>query len=403
MCDNGNSMFNKFFRCNMEYIGKLIRLIKYCISIILSYILPTNNKRIIFWASQGKSYSCNPKYLSEYIQQHPDRGYDIYWAFLGEYNSKEHKNYLTIGSLKYLWILNTSKFIVTNQRTRPRPFYWRKKKEQKYIMTWHGSMALKVIEKDALSTLETDYRKVAQEDSRRCDLMLSDSKWWTNLIRQSFWYDGEILECGVPRNDIFFDEGKKKIIVDKVHKFYNINKRTKIVLYAPTFRQNKSTKSYITEWTNIIEHLKNILSNEVVVLVRLHPWLLGQVEFQHESGGAVVDATRYQDMQELLISADILITDFSSTMFEFSLLKKPCFLVAKDLDNYDRGTYFNLQSLPFIQSKDTDDFCRKLEGLNISNYLENQASFIQKTFEPLMNGGACEVITNWMDKQICKK
>lgn len=387
----------------MKYLGKIIRLIKYCISIIFSYTLPTNNKRIIFWASQGKSYSCNPKYLSEYIQTHPDRGYDVYWAFLNGYNSKKHKNYLTIGSLKYLWILNTSKFIVANQRTRPRPFYWRKKKEQKYIMTWHGSMALKMIEKDAISTLDANYSKVAQEDSKRCDLMLSDSKWWTRLIRKSFWYDGEILEHGMPRNDVFFDEAKKKIIADKVHEFYNIDKKKKIILYAPTFRQNKSTKFYIKKWNNIIAHLESLLSSEVAVLVRLHPWLLGQVELKSENDDYVLDATKYHDMQELLVSADVLITDFSSTMFEFCLLKKPCFLVAKDLDNYDRGTYFSLKTLPFMQSKDEDEFCRKLVGLNISSYIEKQTAFIQKAFEPMINGDTCEVITNWMDNQICKK
>ena len=112
-------------------------------------------------------------------------------------------------------------------------------------MTWHGSLALKRGEFDASEHLPKSYLEKAERDSRSIDLMLSDSRWCTYFIRTAFHYDGEILERGLPRNDIFLQADSLKKARSKVHQFYNVPDGTEILLYAPTFRVDKSITNYI--------------------------------------------------------------------------------------------------------------------------------------------------------------
>lgn len=377
---------------------RLKRYLYLLISIILSKVIRTKRKRVIIWSVLGKNYGCNPKYISEYINDHPELGYDVYWAFSEGCKPDDFQGrYTFIGSIKYLWVLNTAEFLITNHRTQPKLMYWYKKTDQKYIMTWHGSMPLKKIEKDALDTLSDNYQEIASLDSKLCDLMISDSKWYTSLIKSSFWYKGEILECSMPRNDIFLNELKIKRAKDKIHQTYSIPKNAKIILYAPTFRQNKNTENYISNWNPVVEALSNMYKCDFYVLIRLHPWLKGLVSYVKTEEKNIIDVTTYDDMQELLAVSDVLITDFSSTMFEFALQKKPCFLAAKDIYNYERGTYFEIKSLPFICSCNEDELCRSITSIEMENYIDRQYDFMNKAFSPVITPIGTKKIVEWMD------
>jgi CDP-glycerol glycerophosphotransferase len=101
-------------------------------------------------------------------------------------------------------------------------------------------------------------------------------------------------------------------------------------------------------------------------------------------------------MQELLVTADILVTDFSSTMFEFSLLKKPCFLVASDLYSYDRNLYFPLDKLPYKKYSDIYELAKELPKISINEYIKEQSSFVNKVFSPIYDPNTSEKLTNWL-------
>lgn len=377
---------------------RLKRYLYQSISIILSKVISTKRKRVIIWSVLGKNYGCNPKYIYEYINEHPELGYDVYWAFSEGCKPDDFKGrYTIIGSIKYLWVLNTAEFLITNHRTQPKLMYWYKKNNQKYIMTWHGSMPLKKIEKDALDTLSDNYQEIASLDSKLCDLMISDSKWYTSLIKSSFWYKGDILECSMPRNDIFLNEFKIKRAKDKIYQKYSIPQTAKIILYAPTFRQNKNTENYICNWIPVVEVLSNIYKCDIYVLTRLHPWLKGLVSYNKVEEKNIIDVTSYDDMQELLAVSDVLITDFSSTMFEFALQKKPCFLAAKDIYNYERGTYFEIKTLPFICSRNEDELCGAITSIEMENYIDRQYDFMNKAFSPVITPIGAKNIVEWMN------
>ena len=380
-------------------LSKLVKILKYIVSLIISYIIPIRRKSIVLWSTYGNNYSCNPRALSEFLIMHPELGFDVYFAFKnGRVSSECKAKILIMDSLEFLYRINTAEFVFTNHRTPShRSLLWRKRKNQKYIMSWHGSMPLKMIEKDAIDVLGTSYERVAKFDSRNCSLMLSDNLWFTNTIKRAFWYEGEVFDAGVPRNDVFFDNTQYTRAIKKVHTQLGVPDGCLIVLYAPTFRTDHSLDAYVSDWDRCLAAFKHVFNKDVVLITRLHPGMIGSATFAIESKNhKVIDATLYDEMQELLVASDILITDFSSTMFEFALLDKPTFLVASDLYSYDRNLYFPLNSLPFRKYISIDDLVNELPYIDLVDYVREQGLFLDSTFSPKRNSNASELLAAWM-------
>lgn len=376
--------------------------IRLFISLLLCVFFKVKKGRVIFWSTIGKDYSCNPLYISNYLLDHESDTFEVYWLYKKNLDKNVFDSRIKTvkyGSIMHLYIMQTAEFLVTNHRTSTKAMLWIKRSNQKYIMTWHGSMALKKIEKDTEQTLPKGYVKVAKKDSCICDLMLSDSEWYTNLIKTSFWYNGEILQEGMPRNDIFYYKDKHADIRNKVADKLNISNHSDkmIILYAPTFRTDHGTSQYILKWGQIKAEIESVLKRDVIVLMRLHPALLGIVDTQELiSEDFVRNASCYDSIQELLVASDILITDYSSTMFEFALLKKPCFLYTPDAKSYDRGFYFPIKDLPFTSSLTEEILVKNIVSFNSDKYYESVDSFMSKTFNVKGNGHACEKVVLWM-------
>ncbi len=366
----------------MEMIKEYIKKILKSILILVSQILPINNRKMILWSYYGKQYSCNPKYITEYIINNCD--YDIIWAFDKNYYDKvilpSGVRKVKMNTIKYFYELFTSKIIITNCRTSN---LFVKKKGQYYIQTWHSSLRLKHIEKDAISSLPKQYIKNAKVDSKKCDLILSGCKKSTEILKKSFWYDGEILECGIPRNDILFNSNT--ISINNIKQKLNIPESSKIIMYAPTFRKNEDLTVYSLNWDMILSALEGKFHNEWVVLFRLHPNLMDKIP-DLKFNDKIINATNYSDIQELLTITDILVTDYSSVMFDFALTKRPCFLYTPDLNQYiknDRGLYFNYNELPFRKSSNIYELLECIKTFDDKKYKTSLDKFLTKikTFE----------------------
>ena len=356
--------------------------------------------RVMCWAYNFKQYGCNPRYLTDYILEN-NKNFEIYWVFRKGIDTSQVDKRIKIVRFKsweYLKLLATAEFFVTNSRTFPFHIYWHKRQEQKYLMLWHGGVALKKVEKDAEAKLGYQYVHKAKIDSKIADLMISGCRMQTNLLRNAFWYNGEIIETGIPRNDIFFKEELHKIFRKRVCSTYNIDADSRIVLYAPTFRRDKSTKPYNIDWKNIQDAICDILECEkITVIIRLHPNLINKVDTSHLiAADNIVDGTKYHDMQELLCAADLLITDYSSSMFDFAMLHRPCFIYANDMKKYDRGYYFNFNELPFPVAENNAQLLQQIKAFNKENYNSNINHFLNQTIGQTDNGTASEAITNWM-------
>ena len=229
---------------------------------------------------------------------------------------------------------------------------------------------------------------------------MSGCKFSTNIFKRAFWYDGEIFEQGTPRNDILFGEKNdlKKIVKDRL----NIDNDKKIILYAPTFRKNNDLSVYNINYKKTLSSLKEKFGGEWVFLVKLHPHLISKSK-ELVYGDDVMDVTSYDDIQELLSVADVLISDYSSLMFDFGLTERPCFLYVPDLESYiqsDRRLYFDINELPFISAKSNEELSNEIVNFDGDKYKKNLDKFSREigSFE---SGKCCEELEKRLEKICC--
>ena len=234
--------------------------------------------------------------------------------------------------------------------------------------TWHG-FALKMIDADATQALEEAYIQGSKNDSRMTDVIVSGSGFMSGIYRDSFWYDGEVEELGTPRNDIFFGD-TCTALAEKVRKILHLPQNRRLALYAPTFRADQNLDCYALDAQKLVSACEARFGGEWTVLIRLHPNIAGKSAglFPYDVE-KILDATAYPDMQELLAGADLLITDYSSSMFDYALTGKPCVQFALDVEEYtrERNFYFPLTGLPFPMARSNDE----LESI-ICNYDQTQ-------------------------------
>lgn len=370
---------------------------------LLRPFIRVNEKRIFCWAYSANKYACNPRALTEFLLDEAPE-YQIYWAFDKKFDKSVLDTRVHVVrkySFMYIIALYSSKFVFNNLRNNQYDTMFVKKHKQKYVMMWHGPFALKKIEKDASIQLGKKYVTNAIKDSKMCDVMLSNSKFFTNLILNAFWYNGEIIEECSPRNDVFYNEKLKSECYYKVRKSLGLSDNVKIVLYAPTFRSsNQSLEFYRINWANLIPHFKKMLGGDVEILLRLHPNIANikgveaLLNYSH-----VHNVTKAPDITEFLFAADAMVSDYTSAMFDFSLLQRPCFIYATDRDEYDRGFYLDIDLLPFPFAEAEDQLISNIDSFDYNKYYHSLNRFKSEIWGIKEDGRACERLYNWMKQQ----
>mgnify|MGYP003300794757 FL=1 len=385
-------------------LNRVVKSLGNALSAIVRSYTKVERGRVLCWAYNYKQYGCNPRYLTEYLlDNYPDM--EIVWAFrkgIDISGIDKRIKCVRFRTWEYLKMVNSAEFLVTNSRTDPWHIYWHKRPEQKYLMLWHGGAALKKVERDAEEKLGYSYWRKAKRDSEVCDLMISGCTANTDLIKRSFWYSGEILEAGIPRNDIFFDKEQHRQIRERINREYNIPDNHRIVMYAPTFRRSGSIEPYRINWQELIPHLREkFYGASITVFLRLHPNLIGKVDTSSlQNSPEVIDMTRYHDMQELLCISDMLITDYSSSMFDYAMLRRPCLLYATDVEQYDRGYYYDFCELPFPLARDGEQLTKIIEAFNHEEYLAALDKFLNATLGIKERGIASEELAKWMRRRM---
>ena len=327
-------------------------------------LLPIKKNKIVFDNFGGRGYGCDPKYIAEELLKR-NADIDLVWLTT-DMNIKlpDKIRPVKYGTISAAFELSTAKVWVDNIKNA---FRVKKKIGQFYIQTWHSSLGLKKSEGDA-KNLPEKYIKAAKKDARCTDLMYSNNGFRANLYRTVFWYNGTVLECGVPRNSILMNPSSE--IDEKVRQYFSIDKGTRIVMYAPTFRKNKQLEIYKFDYNACIKCLEKKFSQKFVLLLRLHPNDARDSE-GFEFNDSVINASMYPDMQELLAVADILITDYSGCMFDFEFTHKPVFLYAKDLEHYlkkERELYFTMKELPFQLAITEQELYENIRGFSALEY-----------------------------------
>lgn len=350
-------------------------------------VFPLRRKTILFLSYYGAQYGCNPKYLSEYlVKEHPK--WNVCWGFTDtQAHSSVPVRKVQFPSVRFFYELATCQVFVANYRM---PEYYKRRKGQLYVQTWHSSLRLKAIEADAQSSLSEHYIQMAKHDSKQISFLLSGCEKSTEIFRRAFWYDGKILPSGTPRMDIFFSENVEA--KRRIKQTLGINDHSRVVLYAPTFRENKKQNVFNIDLTELVDGFQRKWGGEWTVLIRLHPHLRNNVGTWAKSSVSVRDVTAYDDIQELLYVSDVVISDYSSLVFDFAQTRRPCFLFTPDLKEYlvkERNLYFNLEDLPFPIIRNNEDLVSIINGFNERDYCLQINSFLKKvgSYE---TGHACE-------------
>lgn len=339
-------------------------------------VFKIRKNKIVFNNFNGKGYGDNPKYIAEELySRNIDLDLDLVWLVKDE-NKGEFPQYIRTvkyNSFRSFYELATAKLWIDNFR---KTININKRKNQYYIQTWHGSIALKKIENDAKDVLPDSYIKNAIYDSKITDIYLSNSTFCSNMYKRAFWYNGQILEYGSPRNDILFESNKK--IKDYICQYYKIEHSDKLVLYAPTFRSYNQDNIYLNDFSELLLSLNKFFDCKCKILLRLHPKMSNDNIFNINDNA--INVSLYPDIQELLSCCDMLITDYSSCMFDYALTKKPVLLYATDINQYinDRGFYFEYQSLPFPIAENIEALKNNILNFNYENYQNKINDFFNK-------------------------
>ncbi len=371
-----------FFRNIVRKIVGAIRKIRYKLNTLGEKV---DNKVIIFCSFDGKSYSCSPKAIYEYMIQHEKyKEFKFVWAFkeVEKYSFlKANRNTIIvkINSREYQKYLAISKYWIFNYKI---PDYLYPKKNQVFIQCWHGTplkrLGCDLLHFDNVLNTIKEMKKRYKVEASKFTYFLSPSKFASEKFI-SAWNLSEIgkeniiIEKGYPRNDFLFNYTQED--VQKIKKKLGIeNDNRKIILYAPTYRSNQHDAEigYTYKEEIDFEQLKEKIGKDYIILFRAHYFVANNFDFEKYKG-FVFDVSKADDINELYIISDLLITDYSSVFFDYANLKRPIIFYMYDLEHYrdkSNGFYINLDELPgkivTTQSK-LEEEIQKIDQNNIYN------------------------------------
>ena len=352
-------------------------------------LLPIKKNRILFTGLTGGNsydYSCNPKYIYEYLKQHEQGQYEYVWAvsdpgrfsFLTREGVKLVKHF-SPASFPYLL---TAKVIVTNGSYAP---WFAFRKKQYVINTWHGGGAYKNVENE---TPRADW--ATKQRARFCagniDLFLASCRTQENeMIRTTYQYKGEVLRAGTPRNDMLV-KGDTQQAADRVREHFAIPKEGRIVLFAPTYR-NLRSQAHL-DGDALLKELEK--SGEKWYLISRYHRYQNESSNVRITGERILQGADYPDMQELLCAADVMITDYSSCVWDYGFLKRPCLLYVPDKAEYTEknGFYVELDRWPYPQADTMEKLLEELSLLLTDP--ESMAAYRQRIEEHMKELGSYE-------------
>lgn len=442
---------------------------------------PVEKDKIIFLTFRG-GYDCNPKWICEEIAR---RGlpYQLVWVYrkktqTGQEGYPENVRLVRLGTYEFLRELCSARIIIDNGISMVTQYY-KKKKDQILIETWHGSLGIKKFSKDAVK--DKTWIKRAVKEGKMTDYIISNSEFETNdVYRVDYWKNTPVWLHGHARNDILFEKDTERMraIREKIAATYNLEPGTKICLYGPTFRDDHDMSPYTIDYAGLCDALEERFGGQWVILARFHyrVWAEvrdflknvnqkilvsyalvdpeavqnatklegyvtadGTVSFQgtmdirgkatvrplekakvlssidiprdvetgevdedtllvdiqaakRAAGGHLVDvpvykrmrvinATKYPDIQELAACTDVAITDYSSWICEYLVTRRPGFMFATDLKEYqekDRPFFFPLTDLPYPVAYTSEELFENIRNFDNEKCVRRCDEFLKR-------------------------
>ena len=337
------------------------------------------DENLVFFESFHGKYNNNPKYLYEkMLEMGYDSKFKFVWSFKDEdvdsngaqdiipgnpiiVSDEEEDYYKYLASAKYK--INNATFlnIIDNR------------KKVIHLQTWHGT-PLKRLGSD----IDVENPGVSwshfNNEVKTWNYLISANRFSTETFKRAFSYKNKVLEMGYPANDIFYQDNEMKI--NELKNRFDVDTDKKIILYAPTFRDNKFDEegNRIFDLELDLNKLYNQLNDEYFLIIKTHYVVSKELKIDDEMKDFVIDLSNHDDIHELFILSDILITDYSSVFFDYAHSKRPILFFMPDLEDYisSRGVYEEvLENLPGPKLTDNEEL---IECLNDIDKVEEEYS-----------------------------
>lgn len=296
----------------------------------------------------GKSYSDSPKYLYEYLQKTRGDKYRYIWVL-----NKKSKDLAKSGkhtrvkmnSLRYVYYASRCGYRIFNVR---QPAWNTKRRGVVFLETWHGTPLKKLaFDMDDITSASQNHKTLFYKHSREWNYLISANRFSTDVFERAFVYDRDkILEYGYPRNDILYAENRDEI-ASEVKEELGIPEGKRVILYAPTWRDNQFYDRGKYKFTLALDlgRLQKEFGEDSVILLRTHYYIADILNLT-EYEGFVYNGSQYEDISRLYLISDICITDYSSVFFDYANLRRPILFYAYDFDEYAdeiRGMYMDME------------------------------------------------------------
>ena len=336
-------------------------------------LLPLRQNRVLLNNGLSHNYSDSPKAVAEYLTTHYPGKLELFFAVDRKADTallqKQGIRAVRFRSLRYFLIAMTASVFLTNNGGYS---YLPLRKSQLVIDTWHGGGAYKKCGIDAYPD-KREGRRELDLAARKTGIFLSSSRVTTEILSKAMCMPKSVFwETGLPRNDLLIhgNDALRKTVRQRL----GLTSDERLVLYAPSFRRkngdsrNKAVGiEYNLDCGALCAALERRFGGCWRAAIRLHPGLRSRMIQSTDA----LNVTNYEDMQELLLATDVLVTDISSSVWDFLLMKKPCFLYAPDLGTgFEKAdTYLPVREWPFSCADSNEKLCENIRLFDNAAYL----------------------------------
>lgn len=346
--------------------------------------LPIQEDLVLFESFLGKAYAGNPRYIyEELLRCRPDL--QCVWAYNGKNHIPGNPHVVTRGSAEYYKLLAQAKYRVNNIRF---PVNGRKD-ETIYLQTWHGTPLKRLSFDIEVSGPEVEARDSLYLESQAWSLLLSENPYSSEILPRAFRYTGKILEMGYPLTDVLLDSSIDR---DAKARALGLPEGKRFILYAPTWRDNKAIAAWQHKFDLNLDFaiIASGLPVDCILLIKAHHLVSERLD-RTSLPDNVVDMSHVEDVNDLCLVADVLVTDYSSIFFDFAVTGRPVLFYCYDLEVYateTRGLYLDVNTaLPGPIVRTTAELVGELADIDSlrARYVERYSAF-QRQFCALNDG-----------------
>ncbi|EHH0074495.1 CDP-glycerol--glycerophosphate glycerophosphotransferase, partial [Campylobacter coli] len=352
--------------------------------------LPLSKNKIVFIAHSASRFDCNPKAIFEELLQ-SNAQIKCIWIL----NKKFHKEYkdkypmvffVSPSSFKAFFHLSTCRVFINNQiHIYYKKMGFSKRPDQLYLQTWHGSFGMKCI------NIVDEAEKVFQA-SQDMDYWITNSFFESEVYKKSLWAN-RVIEIGHARSDVLFNSDYKGHVKEK----YNLSKDSRLILYAPTKKEQYSQLNCAEVVAKFSDKVLKIFKQKYpehtwYILIRRHVYDKGILKYQNQN---IIDAFDYPDIMELIKECDVLISDYSSIICDFALTYKPIFIYASDYDSFilTSKLYHDYSKLPFGLAKNFNELENCIANFDYDTYKQELKEWLENV-GCIEDGKASKKISN---------